>query len=229
MLRPSVVQISTQRAGVGTANQPIPLGVGTGIILDLGGNILTNLHVIEGSQLVLVTLHTGESLEASPVGGDLRTDTAVIKIEADGLQPAVLGDSAVLRIGEDVIAIGHALGLRGGPSVSKGVVSAVGRSIETDPVNSIFITSLVQTDASINPGNSGGPLVNSRAEVVGVNTAIIEQSQGIGFALNINDVKVIVSQLLERGFVIRGFLGITPENVTLPSRHSSTCPYRKGS
>ena len=148
------------------------------------------------------------------MGSDFQTDTAVIKIEAEGLQPAKLGDSSALRVGEDVIAIGHALGLRGGPSVSKGVVSALGRTIETDPVNSVFITDLIQTDASINPGNSGGPLVNSQAEVIGVNTVIIQQSQGIGFALNIDDVKTVVAQLLDQGFVTRGFLGITPENIT---------------
>ena len=227
-LRPAVVQITTRQASLRVGSQPIPSGVGTGIILDETGNILTNLHVVEGTQRVIVTLDNGESFEATPVGGDFQTDIAVIKIEAEGLQPATLGTSATLEVGEDVIAIGHALGLKGGPSVSKGVVSAIGRTIETDPVNSVFITDLIQTDASINPGNSGGPLVNNSAEVIGINTAIIQQSQGIGFALNIDDVKVVVVQLLDQGFVTRGFLGITPENITSALAAQFNLPVTEG-
>ena len=227
-LRPVVVQITTRQASLRVGSQPIPSGVGTGIILDETGNILTNLHVVEGTQRVIVTLDNGESFEATPVGGDFQTDIAVIKIEAEGLQPATLGTSATLEVGEDVIAIGHALGLKGGPSVSKGVVSAIGRTIETDPVNSVFITDLIQTDASINPGNSGGPLVNNSAEVIGINTAIIQQSQGIGFALNIDDVKVVVVQLLDQGFVTRGFLGITPENITSALAAQFNLPVTEG-
>ena len=227
-LRPVVVQITTRQASLRVGSQPIPSGVGTGIILDETGHILTNRHVVEGTQRVIVTLHNGQSFEATPVGGDFQTNIAVIKIEAEGLQPATLGTSATLEVGEDVIAIGHALGLKGGPSVSKGVVSAIGRTIETDPLNSVFITDLIQTDASINPGNSGGPLVNNSAEVIGINTAIIQQSQGIGFALNIDDVKVVVVQLLDQGFVTRGFLGITPENITSALAAQFSLPVTEG-
>ena len=225
---------------MGMFNQPAPTtGVGTGVILDDRGHILTNNHVVSGARTITVTLSNGDTFPASVVGGDLNTDLAIIRVNAGGLQPAKLGNSSKLEVGEDVIAIGPALGLPGGPTVSKGVVSALGRSIDTDPVNTIVdlvqtdastvskgvvsalgrsidtdpvntIVDLVQTDASINPGNSGGALANDRAEVIGINTAIIEGGRGIGFAININDAKIVASQLIERGFVVRGFLGITP-------------------
>ena len=218
ILRPSVVHIAITTpdsdAGMGDFTQPIPRGGGTGVVLDTFGHILTNNHVVEGANAITVTLNTGESFTATVVGGDPQTDTAVVLIEAAGLQPAMLGDSDALEVGEDVIAIGHALDLPGGPSVSKGVVSALGRAIVSDPQFQITIVNLIQTDASINPGNSGGPLVNSRAEVVGINTAISPQSQGIGFSININDATLVATQLIENGFVLRGFLGITPVNVT---------------
>ena len=212
ILTPSVVQIVTEVLSMGLFNQPTPSrGVGTGVVLDGDGRILTNNHVIAGAQSITVTLNNGESYPASIVGRDPNTDLAVIRIVADGLKPAALGSSSALEVGQDVIAIGHALGLQGGPTVSKGVVSALGRSIDSDQGNTIV--DLIQTDASINPGNSGGPLANHRAEVVGINTAIIQGTQGIGFAINIDDAKVVVAQLIEQGFVQRGYLGIGPTNV----------------
>jgi S1-C subfamily serine protease len=213
ILTPSVVQIVTETVTMGFANQTIPSrGVGTGVIIDEGGYILTNNHVIDGAVSITVTLNNGISAPAELVGGDFSTDLAIIRIEVEDLSAAQLGDSSELQVGEDVIAIGHALGLEGGPTVSKGVVSAIGRSIDTD--NQTTIVDLIQTDASINPGNSGGPLVNNMAEVVGINTAIIEGSQGIGFSINIDDAKVVASQLIENGYVNRGFLGVTPVNLT---------------
>ena len=212
ILTPSIVQIVTEILSMGLFNQPTPSrGVGTGVVLDGDGRILTNNHVIAGAQSTTVTLNNGESYPASLVGRDPNTDLAVIRIVADGLTPAALGSSSALEVGQDVIAIGHALGLRGGPTVSKGVVSALGRSIDSDQGNTIV--DLIQTDASINPGNSGGALANHRAEVVGINTAIIQGTQGIGFAINIDDAKVVVTQLIEQGFVQRGYLGIGPTNV----------------
>ena len=214
LLKPSVVQIVTEFSVMGMFNQAVPsTGVGTGIILDTQGNILTNNHVIDGAQAIMVTLDNGESFTAQLIGGDFGTDTAVIRIDAEGLRPAKIGRSADLRVGEDVIAIGHALGLPGGPTVSKGVVSALGRSIDVDPQRTMV--DLIQTDSSINPGNSGGPLSNARGEVIGINTAGITGSQGIGFAINIDDAQLVVEQLLETGYVNRGFLGISP--VTLSS------------
>ena len=212
ILRPSVVQVTTETLQMGAFNQPIPqTGVGTGIVLDAEGHILTNNHVIAGARRIVVALDTGESFPAKLVGSDVSTDLAVIKIEASGLTPAKLGDSSSLEVGEDVIAIGHALGLRGGPTVSKGVVSALGRTIGVNIQTSII--DLIQTDAAINPGNSGGPLANSRAEVVGINSAIFPGTQAIGFAINIDDAKVVAAQLIEQGYVERGFLGITPFNL----------------
>ena len=151
VLTPSIVQVLTESLAMGSLNQPGPVrGVGTGVILDEGGHILTNNHVIEGAQSITVTLSNGANSAAQVVGRDPTTDLAVIRVEAEGLQPAKLGSSSDLQVGEDVIAIGHALGLPGGPTVSKGVVSALGRSIDTGPQNSIV--DLIQTDAAINPG-----------------------------------------------------------------------------
>ncbi len=212
ILTPSVVQIVTESIGMGFFNQPVPSrGVGTGIVLDDQGHILTNNHVIQGGERITVILSNGDSFTAEVIGGDPSTDTAVIRIDAEGLQPAKLGESAALEVGEDVIAIGHALGLPGGPTVSKGVVSALGRSIDTDQQTTIV--DLIQTDAAINPGNSGGALVNTNAEVIGMNTAIIQGSRGIGFAINIDDAKIVAAQLINKGYVERGFLGISPVNL----------------
>jgi len=212
-LTPSVVQIVTETLAMGSFNQPVPsTGVGTGVILDKQGHILTNNHVIAGAQRITVTLSNGDSFPGQVVGADPATDTAVIRIEAAGLQPAKLGRSSDLQVGEDVIAIGHALGLPGGPTVSKGVVSALGRSIQVDARTTMV--DLIQTDAAINPGNSGGPLVNGRGEVVGINTAGFQGSQAIGFAINIDDAKTVVSQLIEEGGVERGFVGISPANLS---------------
>ena len=213
ILTPSVVQIVTEVAGMGFGNAPSPQkGVGTGVVLDNDGHILTNNHVVSGAQRITVTFSDGRSFSARVIGTDLSTDLAIIRVDAENLVPAMLGESSELQVGQDVIAIGHALGLPGGPTVSKGVVSALGRSIDTDQQNTII--DLIQTDASINPGNSGGPLVNNSAEVIGINTAIITGSQGIGFAINIDDAKEVARQLMGQGFVRRGFLGITPINLT---------------
>ena len=213
ILKPSIVQIVSELAAMGFSNSALPpTGVGTGVILDQQGHILTNNHVVEDAQRLTVTLENGESFPAQIVGRDDITDLAVIRIQADGLQPAKLGVSAEVEVGQDVIAIGHALGLPGGPTVSKGVVSALARSINTDQNNTIV--DLIQTDASINPGNSGGALANTASEVIGINTAIIQGGQGIGFAINIDDAKVVTRQLMDQGFVRRGFLGITPVNLT---------------
>ena len=212
ILAPSVVQISNEKVAIGAFNRPIPAeGVGTGVIIDTTGYILTSSHVVEGASTITVTLSNGERHEARLVGSDSTTDVSIIAIVAEGLRPAKLGSSADLEVGEDVVSIGHALGLRGGPTVSKGVVSALGRSI---PGGQHTIVDLIQTDASVNPGNSGGPLANMRAEVVGINAAVIPGSQGIGFAINIDDTKIVAAQLIENGRVERGFLGVTPFNLT---------------
>jgi S1-C subfamily serine protease len=226
-LAPSVVQIVTEARAMDMFNQPVPSrGVGTGIILDGRGHILTNNHVITGAQRITVTLSNGESFPAQKVGGDALTDVAVIRIDAAGVQAAMLGRSSDLQVGQEVIAIGHALGLTGGPTVSKGVVSALGRSIDTSPRNTMV--DLIQTDAAINPGNSGGPLANTRGEIIGMNTAVIQGGQGIGFAINIDDAKIVAAQLMERGYVERGFLGIAPFNMSLGLADQLGVPVTEG-
>ncbi len=213
LLRPSVVHIQTEAVQLGSFMQPVPVsGVGTGIVLDTEGHILTNNHVVEDATRITVSLSDDRSFNAEVVGLDPLTDLAVIRIGTDGLTPARLGDSSRLQVGEDVVAIGHALDLSGGPTVSKGVVSALDRSIQVDPQTTV--DGLIQIDAAINLGNSGGPLVNDRGEVVGISTAIIPESRGIGFAININDAKLVMAQLIERGFVERAFLGIVHLNIT---------------
>ena len=212
-LTPSVVHVFTEVASGDPSRLMSPAaGVGTGIILDEDGYVLTNNHVIAGADSITVTLHNGESYRGLLVGGDTNPDVAIIKIDASGLQPAQTGASSNLSVGEDVIAIGHALALSGGPTVSRGVISALGRSIDAGPQDTYV--DLIQTDASINPGNSGGPLVNRFGEVIGVNTAAIQGGQGIGFAINMDDALTVSGQLIEKGYVERGFLGIAPINLT---------------
>ncbi len=210
VLAPSVVNISTDLATAGLFNAPFsPSGIATGVILSPEGHVLTNYHVVEAGQDITVTLSDGTIHEAEVVGQDPVTDIAVIKIVGvEDLVPARLGDSSALEVGEDVIAIGHAMGLRGAPTVSKGVVSGLGRSVDT--THNTTIVDLIQTDASINPGNSGGPLVNSRAEVIGINTIVVSVGQGIGFAININDAQEVARQIIDQGFVRRGYLGVLP-------------------
>ena len=211
-LRPSVVHVLTIPPAAADENPSSPnIGVGTGIILQADGYVLTNNHLIAGAESIVITLHNGESYTATVIGGDPNPDVAVVKIAAQGLQPARPGSADSLEVGQDVIAIGHALALPGGPTVSKGVISALGRTIDAG-LQDTFVD-LIQTDASINPGNSGGPLVNDRGEVVGVNTASINGGQGINFAINIDDAMTVSRQLIEHGFVERGFLGIAPLNL----------------
>ena len=205
-LTPSVVNITTEIGGTASTGALSPSGVGTGVIIDTEGHILTIDHVLEDARSTTVTLHDGADYSAEIVGRDAATDLAVIKIYAGGLVPATLGKSSDLLVGEDVVAIGYALGFEGAPTVSKGVVSALGRTIDTD--RHITMSDLIQTDASVNPGNSGGPLVNSMAEVIGINTAVIRGVQGIGFAINIDDATLVAQQLVDQGFVRRGYMGV---------------------
>ena len=205
-LTPSVVNITTEIGGTASTGALSPSGVGTGVIIDTEGHILTIDHVLEDARSTTVTLHDGADYSAEIVGRDAATDLAVIKIDAGGLVPATLGKSSDLLVGEDVVAIGYALGFEGAPTVSKGVVSALGRTIDTD--RHITMSDLIQTDASVNPGNSGGPLVNSMAEVIGINTAVIRGVQGIGFAINIDDAALVAQQLVDQGFVRRGYMGV---------------------
>jgi serine protease Do len=186
-------------------------GLGSGFIIDQDGSILTNNHVVENADKIVVKLSTSEEYQAKVIGRDPKTDIAIIKIEAKATLPAApLGDSDRLEVGEWVLAIGNPFGLDN--TVTSGIVSAKGRHLGAGPYDSF-----IQTDASINPGNSGGPLINLRGEVVGINSAIFTQSGGnigIGFAIPINLVKELLPQLKGKGKVTRGFLGVQIQRVT---------------
>jgi S1-C subfamily serine protease len=186
-------------------------GVGSGIIIDDRGYILTNNHVIEDADRLRVTLSDGRILNGKIVGVDEITDLAVIKIESkDGIPTANLGNSDELRVGQIVFAVGNPFGLTGGPTVTSGILSSLDRGIQTP--NGIL--ELIQTDAAINPGNSGGPLVNTRGDVVAINTANMPYAQGIGFAVPINTAKLIINDLIESGRVARPKIGIQTIKVT---------------
>ncbi len=233
LLRASVVRVQTEGAQLDIFGRAVPTrGVGTGVIIDKDGHIVTNNHVLRIgdttgplAQRIVVTLADGSTAPAQVIGTDPPTDLAVIQIDAPDLQPAILGSTADLRVGDDVVAIGHALGLEGGPTVTRGVVSAKGRSIQEDPYT---ISDAIQTDASINPGNSGGPLVNQYAEVVGINTAIIASAQNIGFSISIDLAKPVVQELIEKGRIARGFLGVTTVDITSDLAASFNLPVDRG-
>ena len=212
-LAPSVVHIQTEAVQLDEFNRPVPgIGVGTGMIIDDQGHILTNNHVIAGAQRILVTLSEGRALEAELIGGDVSLDLAVLRIDAEGLVPIPIGESSNLQVGDKVIALGHALDLPGGPTVTGGWVSAFDRTINLSAT--ITMQHLIQTDAAINPGNSGGPLVTYDGQMIGINTAKLPSGEGIGFAISIDPAKPIIAELLVSGRIDRGFLGITSINIT---------------
>jgi len=184
-------------------------GLGSGVIIDKRGYVLTNHHVVRGADGVTVRLSSKQEYRGRIVGVDVKTDLAVIRFEPDvDLAVARLGDSDALRVGEWAIAIGNPFGLD--QTVTVGVVSATGRG----DVGIATYENFIQTDASINPGNSGGPLVNLRGEIIGINTAIVATGQGIGFAIPANMVKRVTGQLIDRGKVTRGWIGIAMEPLT---------------
>ncbi|GAB1352031.1 DegQ family serine endoprotease [Erysipelotrichia bacterium] len=193
-------------------NNVIPKrGNGSGVLISPDGHLLTNEHVIADADEIQVKLNNGKSFKATIIGKDTLTDLAVLKIEADNALPHIpIGDSSTMRVGEWVIAIGNPFGL--GMTVTTGVISAINRDLSVDRTRSY--KDLIQTDASINPGNSGGALINSRGELIGINTAIIPYGQGIGFAIPVNRAKRIVGDLMAYGKVKKAFLGVTVQRIT---------------
>lgn len=190
-------------------------GVGSGIIIDTRGHVLTNNHVIDRSDTLRVTFGDSKQVNAKVVGKDKETDLAVVRAELDDIDsngkdevkllPANFGNSDELKVGQIVMALGNPFGLTGGPTVTAGIISSLNRNVQFD--NGVL--ELVQTDAAINPGNSGGPLINTKGEVVAINTAKIPYGQGIGFAVPINTVKAVLTDLIENGHVMRPWLGVS--------------------
>jgi S1-C subfamily serine protease len=207
---PAVVSVHVGRASRGGEEA----GAGSGVVLTPDGYILTNSHVVQGAKAVNVALTDGVRVPAAVVGEDVPTDTAVLRASASDLPYAALGDSARLKVGQLVIAIGNPLGFQS--TVSTGVVSALGRSLRAQ--DGRLIDNIIQHTAPLNPGNSGGPLVDSRGHVVGLNTAIIAMAQGIGFAVPANTARWVLTQILTRGRVQRGYLGLAGRQRRLDRR-----------
>jgi len=210
-LSESVVSIDSVRVTRDFRYGLVPIEAkGSGLIIDRKGYVITNNHVIDGATRVQVHLKDGRTFLGEVVGSDSSTDIAVIKVDADNLPAASLGDSEKLKVGQIALAIGNTLGLQGGPTVSMGVVSALGRPL---PGTDFIFEGLIQTDTAINPGNSGGPLADIGGNVIGMNTAMIPFAQGVGFAIPVNTMKWVVQQILEKGRVIRPWLGISGANM----------------
>jgi serine protease Do len=224
---PAVVSITTRAIERDQFNQPVPTrGLGSGFILDSRGYILTNNHVVEDAEDIKVALTDGRVFRAIRVGTDRFSDLAVLKIAGKDLPALPLAESGRLAVGESVVAIGSPLWIEGGPTVTTGVVSALGRSMEQPDLPPLH--DLIQTDAAINPGNSGGPLLNLKGDVVGINTAVIASAHGIGFAISASTAKSVVKELIAKGRVVRASLGVVAVSLTPQIAYTNDLPIERG-
>src|SRR5271167_4336309 len=214
---PAVVNIEVSHATESRSNSrnpDAPAGSGSGFIVAPDGYIITNSHVVHRASRISVTLSDGRKSDAQLIGDDPETDLAVIRISGSNLAAVSLGDSQAIRVGQLAIAIGNPYGFQ--CTVTAGVVSALGRSHRAGSCR--LIDNVIQTDAALNPGNSGGPLVNSRGEVIGVNTAIILPAQGICFAIASNTAEFVAAWLMKEGRIRRSWIGVAGQNVPIHAR-----------
>ena len=234
-VRPAVVSIIAETISLDRfGRQTQRFGTGTGVIFDESGLVLTNNHVIEGGIEITITLDDGTQVQSEIVGTDRLSDLAVLKLPNGNYPSLHLNENEDLRAGDWVIAIGNALALPGGPTITVGVVSALGRSIEASP--GITLYDLIQTDTSINPGNSGGPLIDLSGNLIGINTAVLRGSnqnngvvvEGIGFAINIETAQQVVKQLVELGHVRWAWMGVSPADLVPEVAARYGLPIREG-
>jgi serine protease Do len=225
-LSETVVGIESTRLARDYRFGTVPVeGQGSGVIIDPHGLIVTNNHVIDDASRVQVNLKDGRTFEGEVLGTDPATDVALVRVKADGLPYATLGDSDKLKVGQIVLAIGNALGLPGAPTVSMGVISALGRPL---PGTDFVVEGLIQTDAAINPGNSGGPLADLEGKVLGLNTAMIPFAQGLGFAIPSETIKRVIDQINRNGRVIRPWVGISGMDVNKYVARRYSLPVESG-
>jgi S1-C subfamily serine protease len=224
---PAVVSITTRRIDQDQFNRSVSSrGMGSGFIVDSRGHVLTNLHVVENVDEIKVALPDGRRFQAVLVGSDRFTELAVLRIRGDRLPILPLREPRRLEVGETVIAIGNPLWIEGGPTITVGVISALGRSMEEEGLP--ILHNLIQTDASINPGNSGGPLLDLDGRVVGINTALIPSAHGIGFAVSAATALPVLRALIATGRILRPTIGVVAVSVTPQVAYANDLPMERG-